>query len=68
MNYSITPLSSRTWLFACLMSMTGVANADLVETLDGRKVPDIGPLAAVVANPENRPTRARMSLGRALFF
>ncbi|MGD8590468.1 MAG: cytochrome c peroxidase [Chromatiales bacterium] len=35
---------------------------------DGTKVPDIGKLPPVPANPDNRPSEARIALGRALFF
>lgn len=31
-------------------------------------MPDIGPLPPVQANPDNAPTKARLELGRALFF
>lgn len=49
--------------------LTGpAALAGMVTTIDGDKVPDIGPLPPVTANPENEPTEARMTLGRALFF
>ncbi|MGA7981616.1 MAG: cytochrome c peroxidase [Chromatiaceae bacterium] len=44
------------------------ATAATVATQDGSKVPDIGPLPPVAANPENQPNEARIALGRALFF
>ncbi len=44
------------------------ATAATVTTQDGSKVPDIGPLPPVAANPENQPNEARIALGRALFF
>lgn len=40
----------------------------LTKTMDGEMVPDIGPLPPVTPNPDNEPTRARMELGRRLFF
>ena len=45
-----------------------VAGAGTVQLPDGTDVPDIGPLPPVAANPDNAPTEARITLGRALFF
>jgi cytochrome c peroxidase len=47
--------------------MAGVG-AEILQIRDGTKVPNIGPLPTVEANPDNAPTAARMALGRALFF
>lgn len=53
--------------FAALISLGAVFVTGAVAS-DGAEGPDIGPLPPVEANPDNRPTQARMMLGRALFF
>lgn len=54
-------------VFLTILSSSLVLASD-IQTANGQRVPDIGPLPPVAPNPENVPSRARMVLGRALFF
>lgn len=55
--------SPRAIVLAAALAAWGVSASD-TQT----QVPDIGPLPAVEADPDNPPTEARLALGRALFF
>ena len=60
---------TRKVLFAAvLLPLLGLPVLASESTPAASKIPDIGPLPPVAANPDNPPTPERMALGRALFF